>query len=81
MNRNIRRRTKQELIHHVRFRTVTTTSRYSFRQATDLLSGKSYGFYGTGALEMEKSMKYAATRLRSGDFQEQPIQDVLRVRY
>lgn len=65
MNRNIRRRTKQELIHHIRFRSITTLDGYTFRRGTDLLTGVSYGFAGTGPLNMEHDTAFAASELRT----------------
>lgn len=65
MNRNVRRRTKQELINHVRFRSVTLLDGYTFRRGTDLLTGVSYGFAGDGPLNMERDTAFAAEELRT----------------
>lgn len=78
MNRNIRRRTKQELIQHIRFRTITTLDGYAFRRGTDLLNGVSYGFAGTGPLNMEHNTAHAARELRTGRFYPESNAERLR---
>lgn len=78
MNRNIRRRTKQELINHVRFRSVTLLDGYTFRRGTDLLTGVSYGFAGDGPLNMERDTAYAAEELRTLRFTPETPAALLR---